>query len=394
MSSAGTAVSRKNAKDLVENAEVVGLVQDLVRIPSVAPKEKAISEYLVNYFERMGIPVKTQELFPERVNIVARLKGTGASEPLMFSSHMDVVPVSEAEVPLWHCDPFSGEIKEGFIWGRGSADMKGGLAASMVAMAILARNKIQPNGDIVLAVTVDEEVLKRGAEGLLQSGLIDDVGHAVICEPTKMVMHTSCRGRTWGEITVLGKTGHTSMKGIGTNAIDRMNRLLSLMASHEIPHTPHPILGGPHWQPTMISGGNTPGVVPDWCKVTVDARMVPGQTSVQMWEEIEKLFEMVQQETGDFKAEIKVAEKREPWQTPSEDKLVRVLGNACESIGLSPETSGFVATTDGSIFRTGNIVGVIFGPGDLGRCHLANEALPIDELIQATKIYAEMMCKW
>jgi acetylornithine deacetylase/succinyl-diaminopimelate desuccinylase-like protein len=113
-----------------------------------------------------------------------------------------------------------------------------------------------------------------------------------------------------------------------------------------------------------------------------------------MWEEIEKLFAMVQQETGDFKAEIKVAEKREPWQTPSEDKLVRVLGNACESIGLSPETSGFVATTDGSIFRTGNIVGVIFGPGDLGRCHLANEALPIDELIQATKIYAEMMCKW
>ena len=383
-----------DVQSLINENEVVKLVQDLVRIPSVTFKEKAIGDYLVNYFKALNIPVETQELFPERFNIVARLKGKGKSKPLMFSSHMDTVPVSDEEAKLWCCDPCSGDVKDDCIWGRGSADMKGGLGASMVAMATLARNNIQPSGDIVISVTVDEEVMKRGSEGLLKSGLIDDVEQAVICEPTQMVMHTSCRGRTWGEITVYGKTGHTSMKGVGINAIERMTSLLHRMACHEIPHTKHPVLGGPHWQPTLMSGGNTPGVVPDWCKVTVDARMVPGQTSAHMWGEIEKLIETVRREEGDFKVEFNIVERREPWETSAEDKVVRILSDACAAVGLPVKTGGFVATTDGSIFRAGNIIGVIFGPGDLGRCHLQNEALPIGELIQATKIYGEMMYKW
>jgi acetylornithine deacetylase/succinyl-diaminopimelate desuccinylase-like protein len=113
-----------------------------------------------------------------------------------------------------------------------------------------------------------------------------------------------------------------------------------------------------------------------------------------MWEEIEKLIARVKKEAGEFKAEINVIEKREAWETPAEDKVVRVLGDACKSVGVPVKIGGFVATTDGSIFRAGNIIGVIFGPGDLGKCHLQNESLPIDELVQATKVYAEMMFKW
>jgi len=386
----------KDLIQMVDQEEVLKVVQDLVRIPSINPPgyEKEACEYIVNYFESLNIPVDTQEISPGRLNVVTRLKGKGIAKPLMFTGHIDVVPVSDAEAKRWQSDPFSGEIKDGMLHGRGSIDMKGGLGAAMVAMGTLARNGIQPPGDIVLAATVDEEDLMRGAKALIKSPLIAGVDRVVVCEPTDMRIEASSRGRTWAEVTVRGQTAHASVKGAGVNAIDRALILMNRMKNCQIPHQKHPLLGESFWQTTLIKGGIEPAVIPDWCTITVDARLVPGQTSGDIWGLMESLFLDIQKEIPDFKADINILEERDPWETPLDDKVVGVLETSCNTVGLPVKHTGFVATTDGTIFRRIGILGVIFGPGQLGGCHKENEAISVDQLVKATQVYIAMMKMW
>lgn len=385
-----------NLSNLIDTNEVIKVVQDLVKIPSINPpgNEKDIAKYIENYFEANNIPVTTQEISPGRSNVVARLKGRGTAKPLMFSGHIDVVPVSPDEAKLWKVGPFSGEIIDGMLWGRGSIDMKGGVGAAMVALATLARHGIQPAGDIVFAATVDEEALMHGAKALIQSPLISDVDKVVICEPTNMRVESSSRGRTWAEVTVRGESAHASAKGAGKNAIDRALVLMNRMKKHEIPHQKHPLLGESFWQTTMINGGIEPAMIPDSCNVTVDARLVPGQTSDDIWDQMGNLISSIQKDIPDFKADINVIEKRDPWETSSDDKVVSLLCDACRTVGIPANIAGFIATTDGTIFRRIGIEGVIFGPGVLGNCHKENESVSVQQLIQAAQAYATMMNMW
>lgn len=186
---------KKEAYKLIDSAEVIKVVQDMVSIPSINPPgdEAAVANYIIAYMESHGIATTVLEISAGRYNVVARLKGLGVASPIIFSGHMDVVPVSEDERKRWKTDPFVGEVIDGYIYGRGSADMKGGLGAAMVAMGTLAKHKIQPPGDIILAATVDEEDLMRGAKGLVTSNLISDASRFVICEPMYFcIKNTKC----------------------------------------------------------------------------------------------------------------------------------------------------------------------------------------------------------
>jgi len=382
---------------LINPDEVVKVVRDLVRIPSINPHgtEREVADYIIRYMESKGIETTIQEVFPERYNVVSRLKGQGTASPILFTGHMDVVPVSSDELKKWKTDPFAAEIQDGFLYGRGSADMKGGLGAAMVAMATLAEHKIQPHGDIILAATVDEEDLMRGVKALIKTSLVSDVKRMVVCEPSNMEIATVCRGRTWAEVKVEGQSAHASIRGAGINAIDRAVMLMNRMKTYEIPYEKHEVLGDSFWQVTLINGGVETAIIPDFCTITVDGRLVPGQLSVDMWNEMEKLINSLKVETPDFNAKIKVIEEREPWEISKQDEFVKVVANACSAIGLPINYSGFAGTTDGTFLRGLGIEGVIFGPGQIANnIHKENERVSIGQLIQAAQIYAMTMLTW
>lgn len=376
----------------IDDKEVIKVVQDLVKIPSENPpgKEKEVGNYIIKYMESAGIETKIQEVAPNRFNVISRLKGEGASPPIIFTGHMDVVPVSDDELKRWHTKPYSGEIIEDYLYGRGATDMKGGLGCAMVAMATLARNDIKPPSDIILVATVDEEDVMRGSKKLVGSPLIEDAKRVVVCEPTDMSIVTACRGRTWADITVEGKTAHASKEGAGINAIDRAALLMEKIKDYSLKYKKHSLLGNSFWQVTVINGGIEPAIVPDSCTITVDARLVPGQMPEDIWNEMKNIIDSLKQEIPDFAAKINVIEAREPWETEDKD-FIKILEKVYTLLDIPPVIDGFSGTTDGTVFRRCGIEPVIVGPGHIKWAHRENEKVSLKQLYEAAEVYLGIM---
>ncbi|KJS86628.1 MAG: hypothetical protein JM58_06665 [Peptococcaceae bacterium BICA1-8] len=386
-----------NAINLIDINDLIRVTKQLVQIPSINPpgNESKVGKYVKNYMDYNGIKTAIQKVFPGRYNVVARLLGKGEASPILFSSHMDVVPVSFYEAKRWDVEPFSGTISDGYIYGRGAADAKGGLAAVMVAMATLSINKMQPKGDIILAATVDEENLMAGAKKLIGTPLIADAERVICCEPTNLEIQICSKGRMWADVTVFGQTGHASVKGAGVNAIHRALKLMTKMEAHSFSHQTHSCLGESFWQTTMIQGGDAKGIIPDNCTLNVDVRLIPGHTPDDIWGEMQSIFNDIKKEIPDFHAEIRELERREPWEISRDDKLANILAKSCSAVGIPPIYSGYVATAECTIYKRSGIDGVIFGPGNLqGSAYKENEKVSIDELLKASQVYLATMLNW
>ncbi|MFZ5945679.1 MAG: M20 family metallopeptidase [Bacillota bacterium] len=386
-----------NAINKIDFDNLLRVTQQLVQIPSINPpgNESKVGRYVKYYMESNGIQTSIQKVFSGRYNVIARLAGSGEAPAILFSSHMDVVPVSSYEAKRWDVEPFSGTISNGYLYGRGAADAKGGLAAVMSAMATLSRNNIKPKGDIILAATVDEENLMSGAKKLIGTPFIAEAQRVICCEPTNLEIQICSKGRMWAEVTVFGQTGHASVRGAGVNAIHRALKLMNKMETHTISHQEHSCLGESFWQTTMIQGGDAKGIIPDNCTLNVDVRLVPGQTPDHIWKEMHDIFKEIKNEIPDFRAEIRELERREAWEISKEDKLVNILAKSCEAAGIAPIYSGYLATAECTIYKRAGIDGVIFGPGNLqGSAYKENERISIEELIKAAQVYLAVMLNW
>lgn len=167
------------------------------------------------------------------------------------------------------------------------------------------------------------------------------------------------------------------------------------MRTHVLLHQEHEMLGDSFWQVNLINGGIEPAIVPDACTITVDARLVPGQKSQDVWNELEKIIASIKETIPDFDAEINVIEAREPWGISRDDYLVQTLDKIFQQLNMTLEYTGFVGTTDGTIFRRANIHGVIIGPGELANnVHQENERVGIEQLVKAAQIYLNTMLFW
>lgn len=373
--------------------QVVNIVSELIKRPSFNPggDEYEVAQYIKQFMEELQIPVQLVPISDRRFNVIARLPGAGNAAPLMFTGHMDVVPVNDTEQKKWHTDPFVPEQKDGQLFGRGSADMKGGLGAAMAAMQAIRQQGLTPPGDIILVGTVDEEATMQGAKAIIKTDLLKDVHHLVICEPSDMQLMCCCRGRTWADITLLGESGHASIEGNGNNAIVQATKLIQALPQEKIPFTPHPLFGNAFWQATVIHGGVEPAMVPDNCVVTVDARLVPGQKCTNIWSQMEQVLAKLHQQDPRFVAEMKIIEQRDPWETPLEHALVHLAQDCYHTLHLPIKYGGASYTTDGSVFMHLGMDMIIIGPGDIALAHRQNESVPILQLEQAAQLYYAMM---
>ncbi len=357
--------------------------------PTEEKGELAAANVLAEYFESAGLACQVDCWDDRRANLTLHVKTGGQRGGLLFAAHLDVVPPGEAK---WQYGAFEATESDGRIYGRGSADMKGGLAATAAAIVDVVGSGVRLQGDIVLAAVAGEETDSCGAKRFLEQygHASGDMAGVVIPEPTGFDIITAHRGMLWLKVRTTGKTAHGSMPHQGINAIMKMNRLIDRLADYEMPHKTHPLLGGCSMSINRIAGGMATNVIPDECNIDIDIRTVPAQEHDGIIEGLEKVFDEIRQGDADFKAAVSVIRSVEALLTDADSAFVKSF---LDVTGIDKTVAvGF--TTDGPHFAHLGAPIVIFGPGDPEVCHKPDEYIDIADVEKATELYKDIIVKF
>jgi succinyl-diaminopimelate desuccinylase len=371
-----------------QEAEVVKFCQELVRIKSINPPgdELQVAEYVASTLKKAGLEVELINHNTTRASVLARLKSPRKIPSLLFNGHLDTVPVGTEK---WIHDPFKAEMAEGKIWGRGTADMKGGLAALLVAVKRLAEVRASLRGDLILAATAGEETDSLGATLIASRPDLGPVQAVLIPEPSYNDIYVAEKGALWLELSTQGKTAHGSMPEQGKNAVMMMVNLINELKNLVIPYQEHPLLGRFTQSVNTITGGVKTNVVPDQCVVSVDMRTVPGQDHLAILRQVEDLIADLSRHFPDFKASVSVTNDRLPLETsPNEPVVQSFMDVVAKVIGERSVPKGVRYYTDAVAFvPVLKAPMIICGPGDARLAHQPDEHVEVSKLIEAAKIY-------
>jgi succinyl-diaminopimelate desuccinylase len=392
----------------VHQDELVALTRDLVRIPSVIRPgdpdggEAAVADHVHRWFLKEGFPVETDLVAPGRPNVVARLGDVGA-RTLLLEGHTDVV--TEGDSAAWSHSPFGGDIDGGRIWGRGAADMKGGLAAAMIAAAAIKRSGARLGGRLVVGALVDEEGDMLGARRFAASPLARELTAAIVCEPEQNELCLEQRGVVWARVTLRGRMAHGAMPEAGANPLTAVGALLS-----EAPRLERRLrrlcrrsryLKPPTVTPTIVRSplGGVPqaNVIPATAEVVLDVRLTPGPDADAVAAEIDRVCRAAADAVPGVSVEWRpVNGFRSATRVEREEPLVRAMTWAVKAAtGRRAVFGGVPGSTDGTILReTLGIPIVTCGPGHRLIPHQIDEYVEIAELVDAAKIYVASALKY
>jgi len=275
------------------------------------------------------------------------------------------------------------------VYGRGAADMKGGLAALAEAAVILARSGVSLDGDLIIAFTYDETHGLQGAKRMLEGGYLEGAGAVLVAEPSTLDVFIAEKGALWLRCLAKGKTAHTSMPHLGQNAILEMVHFLSRVEeSLDLRVEAHPLLGEPTFTVGTIQGGVTVNVIPDTCEAQLDIRLLPGMDHQMVAEQVRKL--------GGDRVEVTLIDWKAPVETRPDSQIIGVSLKAVEEItGIHREPMGVSYFTDGSVIANAlDIPMVIIGPADTGMTHQPNEYVEVSRLVEAVKIYLAIAVRY
>jgi len=374
----------------IDGEDVINLCSELIKFKSINPPgdELEVAGYVADILSKAGLAVDVISHAPTRASVVARLKGSGEVTPLLYSGHLDVVPVADEE---WLHDPFGGEVADGKIWGRGASDMKGGDAAMITAALVLASSSFPLKGDLILAFTAGEETDCLGARELKRHHIPSPVQAIFISEPSENDVYIAEKGALWIEIKTHGRAAHSSKIEEGRNALMMMVPILSELEELVVPHKAHPLLGHFTRSINTIQAGTKTNTIPARCVVTADLRTVPGQDHDAILQQVENLIADVGQRMTipDFHASVKVVNSRIPLETSPDVPVVRRFSEVVSRVtGRKPGLKGVGYYTDAVEFVPAlNAPFIICGPGNPKLNHAANEWVEVEKLVDATKIY-------
>lgn len=387
--------SKEELKSIIRknicSERVAHLTKALVNLRSDAPpgNEYEASMYLYKAFKALGLEAELQKVAENRFNVIARLKGSGVKQTiLLYSGHIDVVPAGNGS--LWDTPPFSCTQKGKKLYGRGTSDMKGSIASVLHVLEAIKASQVKLDGDLLIALDVDEEVTNLGMKKILKQGLAAD--YCIVGEPTNLEIALGHRGVMAIKINVLGRAAHAAQPGQGANAIYKAKEIIDeiLTLERRMEETPPNFLGLPTITVTMINGGIKTNVVPDCCEIIVDRRLVPGETKQNCRLQIEQMLEKLKEKDKNFRYSYEITTYCPPALINEDEKIVRVLTkNVAEVLGKAPLLKGFEATCEASlIMEYAQIPTVIFGPGRIEEAHTINEYIEIEQLQKAAEIYA------
>lgn len=367
------------------SGDPVALTRALVSIPSVNPTlapggtgESAIAAACASWLEGWGLDVRVDEVAPGRFNVVARLDGTGPT--LLLNGHLDTVGVEGMRG-----DPFGASMSEGRIWGRGSCDMKAGVAALMSAAARVAGSGPRPN--LVVALTADEEHASLGMDALVRSGVRADM--AVVCEPTRLAVMPAHKGFVWIEARFHGMAAHGSRPESGVDAIRHAALYLAALDRHAeslAARSRHPLLGRGTFHAGTISGGTAESVYPDACQLLLEQRTLPGESPESVLADFQGVLDDVAGREPRMKAALNVTLQRPGTEVPVESELVQGLLQASSAQGVEARVEGMTAWVDAAFLNQAGIPAVCFGPGDIAQAHTAEEWVAVEEVTSCADI--------
>jgi acetylornithine deacetylase/succinyl-diaminopimelate desuccinylase family protein len=390
MSGAEMALTAEESRVLaaVDEAALTDLLQGLVRCPSPNPPggEERTVAYLAKACEEAGLTVELDEVLPGRPNLYASA-GPGGDGAILVLGHTDTVPAGEG----WTYDPYGGVVDSGRLFGRGAADMKGGLAAAVAAMGALLRAGAPLREGVTLAAVIDEEEHGQGVRAFLSRR--PKARCALVPEPTDLDTVIACRGNCYVEIAVEGRAAHAGSAELGRNAIygavravESIRRLDEELAAHT-----HPLLGRAAWSVGTIHGGTATATVPAGCSVSVDRRLLPGQTGAQALNEVERALGGLALEDDGLRAGAELLMEIPSFELPSDDPFVQLVHRASVDAG-APERplGGWTAACDGGyLIRDGGIPSIVLGPGSVAeQAHKPDESIELMEVVLAARIYA------
>lgn len=378
----------------IPRGDAVALARALIQIdsrnPTLAPDspgEGGCARALASVLDDWGFSVEMTEIAPGRPNVVARL-GPSDAPALMLNGHLDVVGVEG----MVH-DPFAAEVRDNRIYGRGSADMKGGLAAMCAAAVSTPSSKA--NGQILITAVVDEEYESLGMRALLASGVRADA--AIITEPTRLAICPAHRGFVWFEVSFTGRAAHGSRYDIGIDAIMHAGLLLAELDELEKTRDAgplHRLLGRGSLHASTIHGGVGLTTYPEKCDLEIERRTLPGESPEMAMREITDAVARVKSTRPELDARVTFIKAQLPSDVPGDAPIVVRLRRALEREGMLVKIEGLSAWTDAALLNEAGIPAICFGPGDIALAHAAEEFVSVDEIERATRVLTRAVNDW
>ncbi|PSH55583.1 M20 family metallopeptidase [Phyllobacterium sophorae] len=380
----------------IASVQTVALLQELIKIesvnPSLSPKgsgEQAVAEHLERFCNERNLPYEFQEVADGRSNFLTWVPGKDPDKRILFIAHMDTVPIDK-----WESDPFSGEQREGRIYGRGSCDTKGSLAAMLVALSTLGER--QPNATVVVAASIDEEFRKLGARAIADSGVTYE--GAVVGEPTELELVVAHMGSVRWQIEVEGVPAHSSKPHLGVNAITGMAKVILALDEHHrslVSRAQHPLVGSSQLTVSLIEGGLELTTVPPVCRIWVDRRLIPGERPQDAIQEVESILEGFRRGEDKINVRSLLPALEDPPPISSESsKIAAVAAAACADVAGTGEQKGATGGSDANQLSLAGIPCVVIGPGRTAQAHTNNEFVEIDQLAKVVEIYQKIMLSY
>ncbi len=391
-----------SAAAAVDGDEAVRLTRALIRIPSVylpedpSGGEAAAAAFLAGYLRDLGLDVSVHDAAPGRPNVVADWNAGRDGRGLILEGHTDVV--TEGDHGAWSRPPFDAALEGGRIYGRGAADMKGGLAAAIVALDAVRRTAPDLAGRVRIAALADEEGMMLGVKAFIRGGCAQGFDAAIVCEPEENEICLHQKGAMRVLAAFRGKMSHGAMPYAGVNPIPWAARFVAGVGEEEARqqrrHEAHHFLGLPYFTPTTVRapiyGEPQFNVMAGEAQVTVDVRTIPGQDHAEIRLALEAIADGIRAADPRAQITLEVIEDR-PWtETPPSAPIVRAVERAYRAaLGRDPRYGGVPGATDGTFLHAwAGMPIVTIGPGGREIPHQADEYVEVSELVEAARLYA------
>lgn len=376
---------------------LIKLCQELIRNPSVSGQEDKVVDAIKKNFKELGFDNCYVDSYG---NIIGHIKGKGEGKAILFDGHIDHVPVTDEQ--KWEFAPYSGEISEGRIHGRGTSDMKGQVSAMMAAASYFAEDTNRDfNGDIYVAGVVHEEIFEGVAARKISDAINPD--YVVIGESSELNLKIGQRGRAEIVVEVFGKPAHSANPEKGINSVYKMANIIQQI--QELEPTVHEELGKGILVLTDIKSSPYPGasVVPEYCRATFDRRLLVGETKESVLAPVKELLDKMMKEDPELEAKVSYAVGSEicytgetitgerffpGWIFKEEDEFVQLAYKGLKEAGLDPEITNYSFCTNGSHYAGEKGIKTIgFGPSQENLAHTINEYIEIEQLEKGAKGY-------
>ena len=390
---------RMNLKSFITDDEIITIAQKLISIESHKDyelKESEVAIWIKNYLNKEGIESNIDEVEKNRPNVYGQLIGENEGIKLLLTGHTDTILGFNMDYP-----PFQPFIKDGKLYGRGSADMKGGIAAMIAAMTAVKRSNVLLSHGVMFAGVIDEEERSKGTEHLIKKNI--NAKMAIIGEPTQLKVCTAHKGMEWIEVTFKGRAAHASRPHEGINAIYTATEFIKMVKDElqpKIESNKFDLLGSGTINIGVIRGGDEPNIVCDNCSIRIDRRWLPNETLKSIYDEIKKVAQRaVDIVGGSFEmrtmSEFTASMSNSPHNISHNHPLVvQAINSVMEVTGKLEKPSAFPAWSDAALLsKYMETKCIILGPGNINQAHANDEFCDIDQIIQAAHIYMDIIEK-